>query len=124
MNESVKGKAIDTKLLPSENVMSIYQMLEHFNKLIDETPPIDQPQRFGNKAFTQWLTKISQVSTSNSAPWIILCNTTLILKRFWLKLMDFSLAQVSIIVLFAQYYNIYRLQMIHFIIKYFVQFFL
>lgn len=60
MNEAVKGKAIDTQMEPSANVMSIYQMLEHFNKLIDETPPIDQPQRFGNKAFAQWLTKISE----------------------------------------------------------------
>lgn len=62
MNEAVRGKAIDTKLVPSDNVMSIYQVLEHFNTLIDETPPIDQPQRFGNKAFAQWLNKVSDVS--------------------------------------------------------------
>ncbi|KAI5736588.1 hypothetical protein M8J76_005008 [Diaphorina citri] len=60
MNEAVRGKAIDTRLEPSNNVMSVFQMLEHFNKLIDETPPIDQPQRFGNKAFAQWLNKIGE----------------------------------------------------------------
>ncbi|KAL1457947.1 hypothetical protein WDU94_008127 [Cyamophila willieti] len=60
MNEAVKGKAIDTKVEPSDNVMGIYQVLEHFNKLIDETPPIDQPQRFGNKAFAQWLNKVGE----------------------------------------------------------------
>jgi Phosphotyrosyl phosphatase activator len=67
MNEAVRGKAIDTRLEPSNNVMSVFQMLEHFNKLIDETPPIDQPQRFGNKAFAQWLNKIGEVSMTDYA---------------------------------------------------------
>lgn len=34
---------------------------EYFNKLdswLNEVPPIEQPMRFGNRAFRTWLTKI------------------------------------------------------------------
>lgn len=33
-------------------------MLERIDGIIDETPPIDQPQRFGNKAFTAFYNKL------------------------------------------------------------------
>ena len=29
---------------------------------VDEIPPLDQPMRFGNKAFRIWLEKIEEVS--------------------------------------------------------------
>ncbi len=30
--------------------------------MIDETPAIQQPQRFGNKAFKTWLNKVKEVN--------------------------------------------------------------
>ncbi|KAF4518707.1 hypothetical protein B566_EDAN013726, partial [Ephemera danica] len=42
LNEAVKG------------------LLENLSCWIDETPPIDQPQRFGNQAFRTWYKKLQQ----------------------------------------------------------------
>jgi len=36
-------------------------MLETMDTWIDEIPPIDQPQRFGNKAFRTWCGKLEEV---------------------------------------------------------------
>jgi len=36
-------------------------MLEAMDTWIDEIPPIDQPQRFGNKAFRTWCGKLEEV---------------------------------------------------------------
>ena len=41
-----------TKLLTILNTMESW---------IDEIPPIDQPQRFGNKAYRTWFEKLEQV---------------------------------------------------------------
>ena len=38
-------------------------MLERFSSWVDEIKPIDQPQRFGNKAFKKWKNKLDEVST-------------------------------------------------------------
>lgn len=40
-------------------------MLEVLNKWIDEIPPIQQPQRFGNQAFRTWYEKLKNVNTLN-----------------------------------------------------------
>lgn len=37
-------------------------MLETLDRWIDETPPVDQPSRFGNKAYRTWYAKLDQVS--------------------------------------------------------------
>lgn len=37
-------------------------MLETLDKWIDEIPPIEQPQRFGNKAFRTFYSKLKDVS--------------------------------------------------------------
>lgn len=38
-------------------------MLGTLDRWIDETPPVDQPSRFGNKAYRSWYAKLEQVST-------------------------------------------------------------
>ena len=40
----------------------LMKMLETLNQWVSETPPIEQPQRFGNKAFKTWWEKIEAVS--------------------------------------------------------------
>ena len=36
-------------------------MLETLDKWIDEIPPTDQPQRFGNKAYRTWFARLEEV---------------------------------------------------------------
>lgn len=37
-------------------------LLTILSKWIDEIPPIQQPQRFGNKAFKLWSNKVKEVN--------------------------------------------------------------
>jgi len=55
------GKSNNSEGTSSEKVDKVLQLLEILNKWIDETPPIDQPQRFGNKAFKTWYQKLKEV---------------------------------------------------------------
>ena len=36
-------------------------LLDTLDRWIDETPPVDQPSRFGNKAYRTWYAKLDQV---------------------------------------------------------------
>lgn len=36
-------------------------LLDTLDRWIDETPPVDQPSRFGNKAFRTWYAKLDEV---------------------------------------------------------------
>ena len=38
------------------------KVLDTLDKFIDETPPTEQPQRFGNKAYRDWFSRMSEVS--------------------------------------------------------------
>ncbi len=40
----------------------ILVVLDKLMAWVDEVPPIEQPQRFGNKAFKTWLNKVKEVS--------------------------------------------------------------
>lgn len=46
---------------PIEKLVALLNTLDRW---IDETPPVDQPSRFGNKAFRTWYAKLDQVSIS------------------------------------------------------------
>ncbi|XP_023244642.1 serine/threonine-protein phosphatase 2A activator-like [Centruroides sculpturatus] len=58
MNEAVKGKKISDAKETTPAVDGIISLLEKLQSWIVEIPPIQQPQRFGNKAFTQWYNKL------------------------------------------------------------------
>ena len=45
-------------------VQSVLKLLETLNKWVDETPPLQQPQRFGNQAFRIWFEKLKNVNYS------------------------------------------------------------
>ena len=36
-------------------------LLDELDKWITDIPPIDQPQRFGNKAFRDWFARLTEV---------------------------------------------------------------
>jgi serine/threonine-protein phosphatase 2A activator len=62
INEAIKGKS-NTKGSEnsSESVKKMVKMLDQLDAKIDETPPIQQPQRFGNVAFRTWFQKMKDV---------------------------------------------------------------
>lgn len=63
LNEAIKSKPLSVDCKVSENVTKLVDLLEKLNKLIDEYPPIEQPQRFGNTAFRDWFAKVKMVTT-------------------------------------------------------------
>ncbi|CAH0557500.1 unnamed protein product [Brassicogethes aeneus] len=59
INESVKGISnSDGSKDPSPAIEKCMEMLDTLDKMIDDIPPIDQPQRFGNQAFKTWYQKL------------------------------------------------------------------
>lgn len=50
-------KMTETQL--TDKVKPLYDWLEKLDKLLDEVPPIEQPMRFGNKAFKTWVDRFA-----------------------------------------------------------------
>ncbi|OQV15822.1 Serine/threonine-protein phosphatase 2A activator [Hypsibius exemplaris] len=59
LNQSVTGKD-NVNCSPSENVSRIVQLLETLDKWIDDVPPLQQAQRFGNQAFRTYHTRLTE----------------------------------------------------------------
>lgn len=49
---------------PSQAIEKLVALLDTLDRWIDETPPVDQPSRFGNKAYRTWYAKLDQVRPS------------------------------------------------------------
>lgn len=64
LNDAVKGKKISDTYPISETVEKLINLLNTLDKWIDEIPPIDQPQRFGNKAFRDFFKRLKENSLS------------------------------------------------------------
>ena len=62
LNDAVKGKTLSDNVPTSPVVDKLVKLIEKLSRWVDETPAIDQPQRFGNKAFRTWWEKIRDVS--------------------------------------------------------------
>ncbi|XP_066466966.1 serine/threonine-protein phosphatase 2A activator [Tiliqua scincoides] len=60
LNEGVKGRKLTCEYKVSEPIEKLVALLNTLDRWIDETPPVDQPSRFGNKAFRTWYTKLDQ----------------------------------------------------------------
>ncbi|GAB1599225.1 serine/threonine-protein phosphatase 2A activator-like [Argonauta hians] len=60
MNNSVKSMKISDSYPISENVNSILKLLDTLGQWMSDIPPIDQPQRFGNKAFQTVYLKLKE----------------------------------------------------------------
>ncbi|XP_072488761.1 serine/threonine-protein phosphatase 2A activator isoform X2 [Notamacropus eugenii] len=60
LNEGVKGKKLTCEYKVSEPINKLVALLNTLDRWIDETPPMDQPSRFGNKAFRTWYAKLDQ----------------------------------------------------------------
>lgn len=64
ISQAIQGKRFSTKLDPSPIADNILRIFDDMNKLVDETPPLDQPQRFGNKSYRDWFEKMKTTSPS------------------------------------------------------------
>ncbi|XP_065203435.1 serine/threonine-protein phosphatase 2A activator-like [Planococcus citri] len=60
MNIAVRGKPLSYECHTSEITLGIISLLKSLDQMVTETPPIDQPQRFGNKAFKIWYEKLQK----------------------------------------------------------------
>ena len=65
IGDAIKGKKIrDIKIseIPEESVIKgLLRVLEILDSWINEIPPAEQQQRFGNKAFRDWHLRLEQV---------------------------------------------------------------
>ncbi|CAD5124277.1 DgyrCDS12569 [Dimorphilus gyrociliatus] len=64
INEAVKNKKMSEEYYKSENIEKLLTLLDTLSVWIDEVPPIEQPQRFGNKAFRIWFDRLKQQTES------------------------------------------------------------
>lgn len=62
LNEAVKDKKISDSYHVSPVIQKLIDMLDEMEKWISDIPPIDQPQRFGNKAFRDWYARLTERS--------------------------------------------------------------
>ncbi|KAH7941933.1 hypothetical protein HPB49_018588 [Dermacentor silvarum] len=62
LNERVKGKKLTDTFLVSEVTSGLLSVLDTLDRWVRETPPVNQPQRFGNTAFRTWLRKVNDES--------------------------------------------------------------
>lgn len=60
--QAVQGKRLTETLPISEPLQRICDALEALERLAIETPPIDQPQRFGNSAYRSWHKKMTEAT--------------------------------------------------------------
>ncbi|XP_074631882.1 serine/threonine-protein phosphatase 2A activator-like [Acropora palmata] len=60
LNDAVKGKSMSGDYHMSKASKKLVVMLDTMNSWIDEIPPTDQPQRFGNKAFRTWCNRLEE----------------------------------------------------------------
>lgn len=60
INDAVKGKKISDSYPVSQTIENLVAMLDKMSNWIDEIPPIDQPQRFGNKAFRDYFKRVKE----------------------------------------------------------------
>ncbi|XP_064420467.1 serine/threonine-protein phosphatase 2A activator isoform X1 [Latimeria chalumnae] len=60
LNEGVKGKKLTCEYKISEPIEKLMALLNTMDRWIDETPPVDQPSRFGNKAYRTWYARLEK----------------------------------------------------------------
>lgn len=63
LNKSIEGKSLDFGCEQSPAVKNILTMLDNLDEWITQIPPTEQPQRFGNKSFRTWHTRLREKGT-------------------------------------------------------------
>ena len=61
LNESVRGKSYNAACPQSDGVRNVVAVLDTMASWIEEYPPVDQPQRYGNKVFRSYYARLQEV---------------------------------------------------------------
>ncbi|CAO3614601.1 unnamed protein product [Cunninghamella blakesleeana] len=64
LNESVKQKKVSDIKDYSPQIDNMIKLLADLDAFINDYPPLHNPQRFGNKAFRQWLQRVKEEMNS------------------------------------------------------------
>jgi len=60
LNESVRGKSYNAACPQSDGVRNVVAVLDTMASWIEEYPPVDQPQRYGNKVFRSYYARLQE----------------------------------------------------------------
>jgi len=60
LNDSCKSKQIGSARVHSPGCTACIAVLRSLSRLVDQVPPIQQPMRYGNKAFRDWFDKAAE----------------------------------------------------------------
>ena len=64
--KGIKIRDVTEEVIQSHYVISrIFNLLKELETYVDEIPPAEQQQRFGNKAFRDWHKRLTEVSASD-----------------------------------------------------------
>lgn len=63
ISTSIQGKKLSAIVEASPIAEAVANIFVKLNALLDETPPCDQPQRFGNKSYRDWYQKLKENAT-------------------------------------------------------------
>lgn len=58
LNEAVKSKPLSVDCKISTNVKKFCDLLDKVEAIIEDYPPVEQPQRFGNTAYRDWIARV------------------------------------------------------------------
>ena len=58
---AVQGKPISFECERSPTIEALLKLFRKLHKIIDDTPPVSQPQRFGNIAYRAWYYQMKDV---------------------------------------------------------------
>ena len=62
IGDAIAGKRIrEESIEMSESSVKLVQLLETLSNWVDNIKPVEQQQRFGNKAFKEWHNKLTNV---------------------------------------------------------------
>lgn len=64
VNEAIKGLANSDSYPISDSSRKLTELLDKLSTWVDEIPPVQQPMRFGNKAFRTWMDRLEAVSSN------------------------------------------------------------
>ncbi|KAM7352067.1 phosphotyrosyl phosphatase activator isoform 1-T1 [Cochliomyia hominivorax] len=59
ISTAIQGKKLSDKIYISHTMKNLIEIFDKLNEFVNQTPPIEQPQRFGNKAFRAWSRKMN-----------------------------------------------------------------
>lgn len=64
ISTAIQGKKISDDIYVSNVMKQLLGIFDKLNEMVDEIPPTDQPQRFGNKSFRTWSRRMNNVCTN------------------------------------------------------------